>query len=30
VGQSAFELREKNRLALRDLDSRVVDTRAKN
>ena len=30
VGRSAFELREKNRLALRDLDSRVVDTRAKN
>jgi len=30
VGQSAFELREKNRLALRDLDSRVVDMRAKN
>ena len=30
VGQSAFELREKNRLALRDLDSRVVNTRAKN
>ena len=30
VGQGAFELREKNRLALRDLDSRVVDTRAKN
>jgi hypothetical protein len=30
VGQSAFELREKNRLALRDLDSRVVDTRAQN
>lgn len=30
VGQSAFELREKNRLALRDLDSRVMDTRAKN
>ena len=25
VGQSAFELREKNRLALRDLDSRVVN-----
>jgi hypothetical protein len=30
VGQSAFELREKNRLALRDLDSRVIDTRAQN
>jgi hypothetical protein len=30
VGQGAFELREKNRLALRDLDSRVIDTRAKN
>jgi hypothetical protein len=30
VGQDAFELREKNRLALRDLDSRVIDTRAKN
>ncbi|HJT68025.1 MAG TPA: hypothetical protein VJ749_16320 [Pyrinomonadaceae bacterium] len=30
VGQGSFELREKNRLALRDLDSRVVDTRAKN
>jgi hypothetical protein len=30
VGQNAFELREKNRLALRDLDSRVIDTRAKN
>lgn len=30
VGRSAFELREKNRLALRDLDSRVIDTRAKN
>src|ERR1043166_2824300 len=30
VGKSAFELREKNRLALRDLDSRVMDTRAKN
>ena len=25
VGQSAFELREKNRLALRDLDSRLVN-----
>ena len=30
VGQGAFELREKNRLALRDLDSRVIDTRAQN
>ena len=30
VGEGAFELREKNRLALRDLDSRVIDTRAKN
>jgi hypothetical protein len=30
VGQSAFELREKNRLALRDLNSRVIDTHAKN
>ena len=30
VGQSAFDLREKNRLALRDLDSRVMNTRAKN
>jgi hypothetical protein len=30
VGQGAFELREKNRLALRDLDSRVIDTRARN
>ena len=30
VGRSAFELREKNRLALRDLDSRVIDTRAQN
>jgi hypothetical protein len=30
VGQSAFELREKNRLALRDLDSRVIDTKAQN
>jgi hypothetical protein len=26
VGQSAFELREKNRLALRDLDSRVIES----
>jgi hypothetical protein len=25
VGQSAFELREKNRLALKDLDSRVIN-----
>jgi hypothetical protein len=30
VGQGAFELRDKNLLALRDLDSRVIDTRAKN
>ena len=30
VGQSSFELREKNRLALRDLDSRVIDARAQN
>jgi hypothetical protein len=30
VGQGAFELREKNLLALRDLDSRVIDTRARN
>jgi hypothetical protein len=30
VGQGAFELRDKNLLALRDLDSRVMDTRAKN
>jgi len=30
VGQGSFELREKNRLALRDLDSRVIDTRARN
>jgi len=30
VGQTSFDLREKNRLALRDLDSRVMDTRAKN
>ena len=30
VGEGAFELREKNRLALRDLDSRVIDTRAQN
>ena len=30
VGQGAFELREKNRLALRDLNSRVIDTRAQN
>jgi hypothetical protein len=27
VGPSAFELREKNRLALRDLDSRVIESR---
>jgi hypothetical protein len=30
VGQGAFDLRDKNLLALRDLDSRVIDTRAKN
>ncbi len=30
VGKSAFDLRAKNLLALRDLDSRVMDTRAKN
>lgn len=27
VGPSAFELREKNRLALRDLDSRVIESK---
>ena len=30
VGQGAFALRDNNLLALRDLDSRVIDTRAKN
>ena len=30
VGQSAFELREKNRLALRELNGRVIETGAKN
>ncbi|HEX6284511.1 MAG TPA: hypothetical protein VFZ71_06535 [Pyrinomonadaceae bacterium] len=28
VGQSAFELREKNRMAIRDLGSRVIETKA--
>lgn len=30
VGQGSFALRDKNLLALRDLDSRVIDTRARN
>ena len=30
VGQTAFELREKNRLALRELNGRVIETGAKN
>jgi hypothetical protein len=30
VGQSAFELREKNRLALRELNGRVIETGARN